>query len=68
MSIQPKPDVDFATEYNLAIYFLMTTLTTIGYGDITPQNNISALFTIMLQFMGVGVFWFGYWSSLANDC
>ena len=39
--VRSTKDVDFATEYNMAMYFIMTTLSTIGYGDITPNDNLS---------------------------
>lgn len=33
----------------------MVTLTTIGYGDITPTRDISKLFTIGYIFTGLGI-------------
>jgi hypothetical protein len=56
MILRPKPDVDFSTEYNLAMYFLTTTVATVGYGDITPDSNITRLYTMFLQLMGVAMF------------
>ena len=49
-------NVDFSTQYNMAIYWTVTTLTTIGYGYITPTTNVGRLFTIMVMFLGVGVY------------
>lgn len=54
--LRPKADVDFATEYNLAMYFLTTTVATVGYGDITPTDNVTRLYTMGLQLLGVGMF------------
>ena len=48
--------LDFATQYNMALYWAVTTLTTIGYGDITPTSNSGRLFTILIMFLGVGVY------------
>lgn len=38
-----------------AIYFSTITLTTVGYGDITPQTEIGKLFTIFYVLLGVGI-------------
>lgn len=37
-----------------AFYFSVVTLATIGYGDLTPTNDASKLFTIVYIFVGVG--------------
>lgn len=39
-----------------AIYFTAMTLTTVGYGDFTPQTDIGKLFTAVYAFIGVGTF------------
>jgi len=39
-----------------AIYFTTVTLTTLGYGEITPQTDIAKLFTSVYAFLGVGLF------------
>ena len=52
----PENNLDFITQYNLAIYWTVSTLTTIGYGDVTPLTNIGRLFTIFVMFLGVGVY------------
>jgi hypothetical protein len=36
-------------------YFSVTTLTTVGYGDFSPQTNAGKVFTIIYIFIGVGV-------------
>ena len=36
-------------------YFSIITLTTIGYGDFSPQTNAGKLFTIFYILIGIGV-------------
>ncbi len=38
-----------------ALYFSAQTLTTVGYGNITPTTDISKLFTVAYMIFGVGV-------------
>lgn len=44
--------------YVASMYWVMTTLTTIGFGDITGHSNSEMLFTIVTMFIGIG--FFGY--------
>lgn len=39
-----------------AIYFTAMTLTTVGYGDFSPQTDAGKLFTAVYAFVGIGVF------------
>jgi voltage-gated potassium channel len=36
-------------------YFILVTITTIGYGDITPTNPLAKLWTMFVIFAGVGI-------------
>jgi len=38
-----------------SLYFSVTTLTTIGSGDLAPQTALGKIFTIIYIFTGVGV-------------
>lgn len=38
-----------------ALYFSTITLTTIGYGDFTPQTDLGKIFTIVYIGLGVGL-------------
>ncbi len=39
-----------------ALYFSVITMTTVGYGDLTPTTDISKVFTIIYTFLSIGVF------------
>jgi voltage-gated potassium channel len=47
-----------ATRYIKGLYWCVTTLTTVGYGDITPQNNVQRIYTIFVMIAGVGFYGF----------
>ena len=40
----------------MACYFILTTLSTVGYGDITPRINYEYLFTLVILLCGVALF------------
>ena len=45
-------------QYTRALYWAVTTVATIGYGDITPDKNnlYQLIFTIVVQLLGVGFY------------
>lgn len=49
----PAPDITITTAYIDAVYWVITTLTTIGYGDITPVTIPAKLFTMIIMITGV---------------
>ncbi len=49
-------DTDVTTYYIKSFYWALTTLTTIGYGDITPHDNIGRIFTCLIMIIGVGMY------------
>ena len=38
-----------------SLYFSVVTLTTVGYGDFTPQTDAGKLFTVFYIIIGVGI-------------
>jgi len=52
----PKGNLDITSQYIDAVYWVITTLTTIGYGDITPTTNGAKLFTMVIMITGVGLY------------
>jgi len=42
--------------YLRAIYFSFTTLTTVGYGDITPLLPVEIVLTVVMQLLGTSMF------------
>lgn len=53
-----EPGMDRASYYIKCFYWTVTTLTTVGYGDITPQTNAGRIYTMFVMFVGVGVYGF----------
>lgn len=52
------PDPDKYMEYVRAVYWSFTTLTTVGYGDISAKTPPQMMFAAFTQIIGVGVFGF----------
>ena len=40
-------------QYVVSIYFVMTTILTIGFGDLTPQTSTETILVIIIQLIGV---------------
>ncbi|NNM53929.1 MAG: cyclic nucleotide-binding domain-containing protein [Spirochaetales bacterium] len=52
-----NPDhFDDVSLYLRALYWTVTTMTTIGYGDITPHGNSQILFVIFIEVFGAGMY------------
>jgi voltage-gated potassium channel len=53
----------------VSFYFVSTTVTTVGYGDITAENLVEKVFAIFMLFVGVLTFAFasGQLSSILTN-
>lgn len=58
LSIDGKYEKDWISRYIMSIYWAFTTMSTVGYGDITPQNNGERVFCMIA--MMIGAILFGY--------
>ena len=47
-----------------SLYFSVVTLTTVGYGDLSPQTDFGKIFTIIYLFTGIGLI-LGFINKLA---
>lgn len=58
-------DMTKLQQYHTSMYFIMTTFSTVGYGDISGSNDAEKLFCIIVMIVGVTSFAAGT-STLTN--
>lgn len=51
-------DADVMSQYIRSIYWTITTMTTVGYGDIVPQRNIEYIVSIVVMLLGASMYAF----------
>lgn len=39
-----------------SLYFSATTVSTVGFGDLSPKTDLGKVFTVIYMFVGIGVF------------
>ncbi len=49
-------DAPEMSAYLQALYWCVTTLTTVGYGDVTPTTDAQRAYTMLVMILGVGVY------------
>jgi hypothetical protein len=49
------PGEDPLTDYNKALYWLITTIATVGYGDITPSTNGGRVYAMGMMILGATI-------------
>ena len=47
---------EWSTRYVTSIYWALTTMTTIGYGDVTPVTNPEKIYAMFMMILSSGVF------------
>jgi hypothetical protein len=57
----PRDDMDpsdwyWGRQYLVALYWAFTTMTTVGYGDVTPQTDEERIFCIFAMIIGVAFY------------
>ena len=56
LEVLVKSDASRFTQYITSYYFALTTLTTVGYGDISPQTNVERVFIIIVMLVGAIIY------------
>ncbi|MGB5849016.1 MAG: ion transporter [Ignavibacteriaceae bacterium] len=51
-------DADNLTKYVTSLYWVIETLTTVGYGETTPLTNAQHIYAMIIMLAGVGVYGF----------
>lgn len=49
-------DITIFDNYIKSLYWTVTTITTVGYGDITPVNSVQSIYVICVEILGVGAY------------
>ncbi|CAM9838846.1 unnamed protein product, partial [Sphacelaria rigidula] len=56
-------------QYLGSVYWALTTLTTVGYGDLSARTADEQVYSMAVQIVGVS--WYGYivgtWASILNS-
>lgn len=50
--------MDYWSQYMSSVYFVITSFSSIGYGDIVPLTQNEYLFILFMQMVGIG--FYGY--------
>jgi len=51
-------DIDNVTKYITSLYWVVETLTTVGYGETTPLTNAQYIYAMIIMLAGVGTYGF----------
>jgi voltage-gated potassium channel len=56
LTIYPEPEMAPVSAYIKAFYWAVTTMATVGYGDITPTTDGGRLLAVAVMLLGVGFY------------
>jgi len=56
LKITKLDEADWQTRYIYSLYWAFTTMVTVGYGDITPQNKYEVGVVIIVEILGTSIF------------
>ncbi|MBE7439446.1 MAG: cyclic nucleotide-binding domain-containing protein [Spirochaetales bacterium] len=58
LALSNQQGTDLVESYIAALYWTVTTLSTVGYGDITPANSAQRIYAMIVMMLGVGAYTF----------
>lgn len=56
LQLHTGSNADDETRYVNSLYWSVQTLTTVGYGDVSPVNNLQRIYTMLVMVFGVGIY------------
>lgn len=59
VNIVDYPDLKPQEKYLICIYWALTTMSTIGYGDLVPKSSAEKVFVIFSMFLGSVIYAYG---------
>lgn len=51
-----ESDISDSRTYLIAVYYSLATIATVGFGDITPSNNLEKVFVCVFIVFGVFIY------------